>query len=1462
MIVAAAFERLGGRYSFPASDRKDQFHAPKAVGRHGMIDDFIELDRTLHALAAGDTDQDDEAPHHRIGTGFNWPDLLTKFRVILLSEAGSGKTEEFRNLARALRRDGKDAFFMRLEFVADDFDSAFDVGTAHTFETWLASDQEGWLFLDSIDEARLRNPKDLERAVKRIGLKLSVAMARAHIFLSSRATAWRAKSDLLMCERTLPYDDSEDESSKASPRDGGPFRIVGLDDLTSQQIELFARRRSVPDPAALLAAIERADAWSFTSRPQDLDEVIGFWNSNGRIGSRLELMQASVARRLRERDPDRAEVRPISAAKIAAGAHLVAGAATLVRTQAIEVPDGGGGTSSAMATAPLLPDWTEPEISTLLSRPIFDAETYGAVRFHHRTVREYLTAVWLNDLLQRQTSRTRIEQLFFREQYGTEVVVPSMRPVLHWLVLFDDTIRRRVMRLAPDLFLEGGDPSQLPLAIRQAILRDVCARMARGGPRNLAYDFNAAQRFASADITPDVLDLIKVHADSEEVLWFLLRMIWQGQMAGALAVARQFALNPKAPLYVRVAAFRAVKEVGTAADMDGVRLSFANETGKHNRQWLAELVAGSPRTAAVADWIMRCIANAAANKAHTVDPLITAVIEFTRACDIPALVVILKRSEMLLAKAPVMDRRHCAISERYSWVLQPVAVAVERLIAVRDVQAMSAEALSVLHMIPRARNYDRMRDNETKLDIDRLIPTWPELKWALFWHTAAEERAWLDDTRKGDRLTDCWRVLCWSPNLEFGPSDMDSILSQIPLRSFLDDQMIVVSLAFRVYVGANRPRAVRERMKSAVKSYPELQQQLAGLLKPPPLTAEHRGYRRQSAQWQKRDQARKIRDENNRQEWRDALAKDFEGLRNPYVGKPEIATHGQHYLHEELRRLSGDRGHYSIGNWRLLAPEFGEDVARAFRDGVVAFARRQKPKLVSEGAPPNSIPFSAILGLTGLAIESAETPNWPSDLDDAAVDAAFRMAMHELNGFPPWLPRLYEHAPQLVVKLALAEVDFELARTDDKGSLHYLLHDLSYSGQWLWNDLGPPLLDRLSKTDDTGLENLRYLLNIIQGSSVPDADVAAVASQRVKATDPQRSATYFAMWVSVDPETAIPALETKLTSIRKKIARTEFAMVFISQLVGGRRAGGFWRRDGYKTADNIKRLFLLMHACIERKSDIERAGTGVYSPGLRDDAQDARDTLFAWLKEIPGKAAFVAIQEIANAHPDVDSRIWFEHHAKSKAELDSEGDPWRVDQVREFNATLERTPRNHRELFDLAVFRLLDLKADLEEGDNSEASVLCKEDQETSVRNYIANRLRHDAGGRYIATQEEELADAKRPDLRVQGMGFDGPVPMELKLADNWTGPALFERLETQLSGDYLRDVRSRLGLFVLVNRGVKKERWHPPGAPEPLGFADLVEALQAHWGTLAPRYPGVDEIRVLGIDLTKRGAGRLVATE
>ena len=224
-------------------------------------------------------------------------------------------------------------------------------------------------------------------------------------------------------------------------------------------------------------------------------------------------------------------------------------------------------------------------------------------------------------------------------------------------------------------------------------------------------------------------------------------------------------------------------------------------------------------------------------------------------------------------------------------------------------------------------------------------------------------------------------------------------------------------------------------------------------------------------------------------------------------------------------------------------------------------------------------------------------------------------------------------------------------------------------------------------------------------------------------------------------------------------------MSFVIHLVGGMHMPSRGRgvRGAFHTPAVLLRLYILVHRHVRSSEDIDRANKGVCSPGLRDNAQEARERLVGLLMAIPGRKAYLALKSISEEHPDPGLRPWFALQARTKAEADSERPAWSAEQVSQFGTYFERTPANHRELFDLAVMRLEDLKLELEDGDHSVASVLIKTERETELRNYIAVWCSRAARGRYVIPQEEELPDAKRPDLRWQSSEFRGPVPTELK---------------------------------------------------------------------------------------------------
>ena len=1421
-----------------------------------MSDTFIQLGRTFHELSlAGSKDDEFDYLNVRVGTGLSWTDIFAEFRTVILSEAGAGKTAEIRHATQLLRNQGKAAFFLRLEHVAEDFEIAFEEGSATEFEQWVASDQEGWLLLDSVDEARLREPKDFERAIRKIGARLSQVLQRTHVILTSRGTAWRPVTDLKLCKQHLKYispvarDDDDVETGDAA-KQRSDFRIVALDDLGSRQVEIFARARKVTDPGLFVEAIERADAWAMAARPDDLNELVEFWDNHQRIGNRLELMQSSITRRLAERDQNRDEALPLSMAEAREGARSVAAAATMTQISTIRVPDGSENTSGTSVAA-VLPKWDSQKCAALLSRPIFDEAIYQTVRFHHRTVREYLVAEWLKGLLDRETSRRRVEALLFREQYGLEVIVPTMRPVLVWLILLDEKIRERALAISPELIFEGGEPKALPLAVRQKILHEVCEKMHSSIVRNTMTDYRAVQRFADQDIAQDIKALFAKYPDDHDVQWFLLRMIWQGELAEVLPEAISVAKNPKARRHTRIAAIRAVRATGSDAEVLEIRTEFLKESPALNRELFAELIGQLAPTLQSVEWVLACAKKLETRDRNTIDRPPEALDAFVQSLDLEIVAVLMAGFNTLLSRHPVVGRGYCEISKRHGWMIKSAARAVERLIVAQHPAALQTPALSVLQKLPSAQYHRNWHLHDIKSDIPNLVPEWMELNDALFWYEVSTVRRHRRKNKKG-RLTDFQQIAWFRSYWQFSPSDFERIKAYMLHRPLRDDRLVALTLAFSLYVQAQRPRKWREALKASVANSPALRAALHVRLHPLPSPQESRDWRRQKALWKQRDRKREMADAQRKQRWKDDLQQHITHIRDHGLADLTAITNRQYYLHERMRELDGRSMHWTTGNWHVLKAEFGDEIAHAFRDGVVAYWRNYSPKLRSESRRTKGTPFSVIFGLTGIHIEATETKNWTATLNDSEVEIAFRYAMHELNGFPEWMPALFQAFPDVIAPLLLREVASELKVEQAKVDSHYVLSDLAWHGSWAWRAIGKSLLARLNAREPKNLKNLGYMLDIIHSAGLELSEVARLAEKRSADRRHAHAARWFAVWAGIAPDKAIPMLALRLAAINNPARQAGFAMQFIVHLLGERRTA-VKIGDAFRTPEHLKNLGTLMHQYIREKDDIRRAGTGAYSPGLRDDAQEARNQLFALLKEIPGKEAYLALMELAKLHPEPSLRPWMRHHAKTKAEADADLTPWTVAQTLDFQNALERTPSNHRELFELAQMRFFDLKDHLEHGDSSIADILIKgATLETDMRKFIGDWLRERAQGRYSIPQEEELADGKKPDLRIHGTGFDAPVPIELKLADNWSGSSLFERLENQLCGDYLRDARSGRGIFVLVYRGVKK-RWTLLDTEKSVDFEALVAALQRHWHSLSEKFPAIEDIHVVGIDLTRR---------
>lgn len=1168
------------------------------------------------------------------------------------------KTYELIAEAQQQRNRGRKAFFIRIEDVDEAFGAAFEVGTPEEFESWLSGTDEAWFFLDSVDEVRLEAPRAFETAIAAFASRIHNAYQRAHVCISSRPYAWRPKTDRALVEELLPYKPPVAEATGAdakrqapSKKDENPgglalYRLAPLDD---DDIRVFAGHRNISDADPLLDALKRKNLLALAERPFDLEDILAVWIDTHSLDSRLAVLEHGLRRRLR---PPTGKLVTLSLEKAEDGARRLAIAATLTGEASIRMPGVAGSGLDAIAT---LPDWTEAEVTELLGRGVFTDAIYSAVRFRHRESRELLAARWLSGKLADPSRRAEIEGLLFREVYGERVIVPRTRPLLPWLVLFDEGILDRAIALKPDVIIEGGDPALLPFKVRQRILRDIVEQIATGQSRG--GDNSEIARIAQEDLSEDTLTLIDAHGTNDDVAFFLGRLVWQGSMAAAAQRLSRIARDPNRDVYARIVSVRAVMSVGSP-DAAKAMWQALNATGEMlQRRLLTEIVECAPPEIGSVDLLLRSLDAVEPYKEFETTGLSAALHELInrlpltseRAPERP-LVRLAEGLAEFLAREPFIERRECRVSEKFKWLMAPAMHVVERLIISRSTACFEPAVMSVLSRAPALRHWSSIDRHEHEAKLKKLVPRWPELNDALFWHTVAMVRESKKDT--DNPVVDDWSVSWMGHFWEFNAKSFPRMIEWIAARTLPEDRSLALGFAFRTYVTNERPSTWRRLLWRTVRGDERLESELRTLMRPPKLPrrsrtlADHR-------QWEQRRLRTAAKEAENRTALAARLKADPGQIREPPGLAPGQMSRGQAYL---LRSIEGEGQRLSRGvgrNWRSLVPEFGEQVAEAFRDGARRHWRAYRPSLRSEGGDSQSIPYDLIFALAGLEIDAGDDGNGLAGLDRAEALHALRYTFHELNGFPHWLEPLFRASPEAGFDLIWGEVRWELAHSGAE-PMHYALHDVVYYAPWLHAQLAQPIYDWLSQHGAANGDCLRFGRTIMISGGLPTTSLADLARRRVEdsKTPADQFTNWLAFWVDTAPEAALPVLEAHLVSLSEP-ADARFAERFVVALTGGRREAGL-SSGLWKTPASLKRLYVLMHQHIRTSEDIDRANKGVYSPTERDDAQRARDSLFNLLSAIPGEATYREILALASDHPEPDYRIYMRSRAHERAVEDSD----------------------------------------------------------------------------------------------------------------------------------------------------------------------------------------------------------------
>ena len=1425
------------------------------------------IERTFQSIPEGklsEADQQSFLVSLGWSRGTTWEDLLRSRRVLMISEAGAGKTYECRGQAKRLWDDGEPAFFIEMAALATgDLRIQLDEEEETRLDAWLSSQSDvATFFLDSIDELKL-TLGSFEQALKCLKKGIGSQLNRARIVITTRPIPF----DEQLVRHLLPVPPapstgpSEETFAKIAMRDhqarqvgdededaASDWRMVALMPLLDAQIVEFARDQGVEDPAALLDDLKKRNAQEFARRPQDLIELCADWREHKRIRTHRDQVATNVRVKLQPRD-DRRELAELSVDKAIEGASRLALAMLFTRRMTIRHSAASDVIEDEAALDPaiILSDWNQNEQKALLERSLFGFASYGRVRFHHRSVVEYLAAERLRVLLARDMSFRSLKRLIFAQTKGKTIVRPSKRPIAGWLALAEDRIFEMLRDNEPAVLLNEGDPEALSQSQRNQALRAYVERYGQGGWRGLSVPHIQVHRFASPELADDISQLWEKGIENPDVRQTLLYLMEAGRIDGCADIMHDVARDVEAPEVERRIAIDAMVAISdprlkniasevAAADAlwpDNVargvvlRLFPRNLSIEQLCQTLSWMKEGERRVGDLSWHLPHLIADA------ELDP---PGLEALR----DGLVELLSVGLRWRKEWPhiVCDRPHL------SGAL--VATCVRGLNGSKSDSWLQASVLAL-----RLHNRESSNDEAHKALHERLSNLSADENARLFW---AKDSL----VQSLHAIADPWKRLV-EVTLHEGIVELRVEQDLAWLKEALgdtarseNDRAMLLEAAMRLAPHREQWRDHVSGLKPLVADQPILLAAIDERLKPSKHDKEEKRWKKKAAQRKKQQERR---DAKNKASW-------IQFWR-------EVAEHPEHAFSSEhswntawnlWRAMSQDGKDSRESGWnrRFIEEQFGKETADRLRHILMNIWREDHPILPSKRPKDerNTVLVRWQLGLAALYAE-AEDPSWATKLTEEEAKLAVRFAPIQLNGLPNWMESLIDVHPDAVDAILGNELSWELKRDSRTHDHSMLLQNISYAPERVakffllrlreWLDGDGDVVDGAGDLP-RATERLRQVIGVMlkHGDEDTRTHVLAVARERLQDELPVELAfVWLPTLMRVDPELGVPALEDRIRTVEPG-ARSEAVKCF-SVLFGGPHDAINLKTPAF-TPRLLLRLLRLAYQHVRPVDDAEHEGP--YSPDTRDRAEHARNEIVNALLEAKGEEGWAAKLEMASDPLCVHfkDRILAVAEEQRAQEIDSVA----FDEIQTIalDKTGEAPASTNEAMFAIMSDRLLYLN-ELLLSDVSPRDAWAGITDERVMRREIARELRHAANGLYKVDQEAVTADEKETDIRLRSVSSEHEAVIELKLGDSRSARELRDTIHNQLVNKYLAAENRRSGCLLVTL--AKDRKWKHPDNGTLIGPEELESILRQEAKRVEEEMGGMVALSVHLLDLRPR---------
>lgn len=500
--------------------------------------------------------------------------------------------------------------------------------------------------------------------------------------------------------------------------------------------------------------------------------------------------------------------------------------------------------------------------------------------------------------------------------------------------------------------------------------------------------------------------------------------------------------------------------------------------------------------------------------------------------------------------------------------------------------------------------------------------------------------------------------------------------------------------------------------------------------------------------------------------------------------------------------------------------------------------------------PGNAVTFSwtEILSYGGIGLEAAEDPEWAAKLTEDEARLAVQHACFLGRRYPDWMDGLIVAHPQAVVPVIKKEIAEEWVSESEFHS--EFLSRYSHPSVAIPIPIQSVLAELLVAKESPLVGKLERGVRIVRILSLDGTQRARLTRLARKRLANHAAAgrddyvmTYLGLLMVLNPDEAIRQLAIWIDGADKDASKR--GQEALSNL--------FDRHDplisgSLETASvqALQELVRLAYAHVRPEHDILHQG--VYSPGLRDKAEGARDTVLTILLHRPGADAFRAMRTLAD-DPIFQLRARrFRELARQKAEQDSELPAWTEREVVDFDKQWIAPVKTGTDLLRVLMGVLDNINHDLIHGDVTSRPLLQRAKNEDEVQNWIVEQINHRSRGRLHAHREAQVALGDKPDVIVASTAAPCEVAVEVKHGGmGWSARQLENALRSQLAVDYLKPAHRRHGAFVITHHGART--WRHPVTEQPMDFDDLMGWLCGIAETLIENQFGPIEVRCQGID-------------